>query len=719
MRNIIRIIVYVWLIGVWWRYWYQNPTRYQDLLTHSKTQIITSTNSWSDMQSGDISTISWSNNISGSQASGEQIIDLIAQQLSGMDTSTWESNPFGEIYITIPSQTNSWSSDLQINIPEDNNQINNIPDNSICTTPWWRSVAGADWTLAFESAQANSNNTCVIEKRICTQWVLGGSYTQHTCYFNQAWGQYEYLGFTWSDSTILIQQAELQLWITSNQENNNNQQTTSNSWDRRVLYIDDTQGVSNYDLIDRQYIPTGRTNNGWNVENSENSLNSEINTQTYELGPIIPRAPETKISASQAQRINRNLDGTQWIIPIQTKTPRLSYNTNTIKLDRTEPARGQYTCNAPRGTQTFHNQHVIAFESSSVPQGQLCRSELRTCTFGFLRWSYTREKCTIQWEENTDTNNPYTLSPWFDQWSNSYRYYPNGNYNNNRYNDRYYQNNNYSYTSPRKVFNQCIVDHYGFVGHGSTITMYDKAQVWPGQVCRSVVRLCDDGKLSGSDDYKYGTCTSVNTITNATPPSSTKINNTVSTTNYQNQYYRGCQDIRFGYLNHGASVKMYRQESVNYNQSCDYEYRLCNNGTLEWQYLYASCTIKGREYSSNSNVNVYNYNPNTNSSYRDYNYYYDDYYVRPYNYTSYNNDYTYYPHTQYNAQVTSYHRSQQASCSITDYGTLAHNSFLVMYRETSPIQWSKCDSIIRTCTNGSLWWSSAYTKLRCNKNTIP
>lgn len=735
MRNIVRVIVYIWLVGVGGLYWYQNPNWYQDLIDRSKTQMITAT-------TGSTST-TWDNNISWSVDTGESIIDLIAQQLSGSEPTNTGLNPFGEVYVSVPqpSQTTTWSSEGKDQWASYQDTM--IPDTSVCTTPRGRSVTGGDWTLAFASDQANSDNVCVIEKRICTQWVLWGSYTQHTCYFHGQGWQYEYLWIRWSDSVALINQAELQLWISINNWWNNNTRNSQLAT-RELTYTDDTQWVSNYALIDASSIPSGRTSNWWYTNSNTSSLTREgrtegsalgvdpqgggfSNNESFDLWPIIARTPETKISAAQEQRINPNGNGTQWIIKTTANSPRLSYSTDNIKLDPTEPARGQYTCNTPRGSQTFHNQHVIAFEASSVPQWQLCTSELRTCSYGYLRWSYTHETCTIEWVNNTNTNNPYRPSRWYYDRGNyyDYNYYDDQwYYNDNRYNDRYYRTYNYSYRSPRKAYTQCIVDHYGFVGHGSTLTMYDKAVTWPGQVCNSIVRLCDDGRLSWSDDYTYGTCTTSTTAVNKSvsqPRSSTKsVTITADTNTNPWQYYRGCQDIRFGYLNHGASVKMYARESVNYNESCQYEYRTCNNGSLLWDYLYTSCSVRGREYYRNNNdINVYNYKPNTRSSYRDYGYYYpDSYYITPYRYDDYNYDYYNYRPTPYDSYVRSYGTKSDPnawSCSVTDYGTLRNADFLVMYRETNPAAWTKCQSITRTCSNGSLSWPSDYTKLRCSE----
>jgi hypothetical protein len=176
MRNIVRAIVYIWLVWMWGLYRYQHPTRYADLFSRGTSNPITVTGS---QISGTIIQ-QWT----ATQKSGESIVTQLAAQLSG--TTDDGKNPFGETYITITDHSAEIQTPIDtISNPQDisegkgNSQpyLGEIADTSTCTTPRGRSVAGADWTLAFESDHANTDNVCIIEKRICTQWVLGGSYT--------------------------------------------------------------------------------------------------------------------------------------------------------------------------------------------------------------------------------------------------------------------------------------------------------------------------------------------------------------------------------------------------------------------------------------------------------------------------------------------------------------------------------------------------------------
>ncbi len=52
-----------------------------------------------------------------------------------------------------------------------------------CTPPWGGSISHGVSTPAYSSANVTSPTTCasVSESRLCTNWVLGGSYTNQTC----------------------------------------------------------------------------------------------------------------------------------------------------------------------------------------------------------------------------------------------------------------------------------------------------------------------------------------------------------------------------------------------------------------------------------------------------------------------------------------------------------------------------------------------------------
>jgi len=56
---------------------------------------------------------------------------------------------------------------------------------------------------------------------------------------------------------------------------------------------------------------------------------------------------------------------------------------------------GSAPCNLPWGGTTPHNTSVTAYQSASVPCGNSCVSETRTCSNGTLSGSYTNSGCTV------------------------------------------------------------------------------------------------------------------------------------------------------------------------------------------------------------------------------------------------------------------------------------------------------------------------------------
>ena len=383
MRNIVRVIIYIWLIWIWWLYRYQHPTRHYNFFGKTKTQVTVT--SWDIQTSWNIQTqvtvTSW--NI---QTSWSSIIEQIAAKLTGsslteQQASGIKNNPFGEAYITI---TDHDTTTVQAS------WYNTQPNNTLsCISPRGKSITEADRTLAFLSDQANTDNICIIEKRVCTQWVLGGSYAYHTCYFNKQGWQYEYLGMRWSDSTILILQTEQQLGINSKNIWKNNQ---------RQKYTDDTKWISNYALIDPNNNYYYVTNNIWSIGSNISLINKKEwrENLSYNLWPITARVPEIKFTADKANQINPNSNGVQWIINNKWDKPYLNYSSDNIQLESSNSTPDRMICKTPWGTEVFHNQDAIAFQSSSVAQWQSCKSELRTCTQWYLRWSYTQQTCTIE-----------------------------------------------------------------------------------------------------------------------------------------------------------------------------------------------------------------------------------------------------------------------------------------------------------------------------------
>ena len=119
---------------------------------------------------------------------------------------------------------------------------------------------------------------------------------------------------------------------------------------------------------------------------------------------------------------------------------------------------GPSSCTLPWGGTIRDGESVTAYQSASVPCGSSCRSQLRTCNDGTLSGSYAHRSCSVD---------PCRSS--------------------------------------------CTLPWGGTIGHGESVTAYQSASVPCGSSCRSQLRTCNDGTLSGS--YTHPSCTTVPTYT--------------------------------------------------------------------------------------------------------------------------------------------------------------------------------------------------------------
>lgn len=117
-------------------------------------------------------------------------------------------------------------------------------------------------------------------------------------------------------------------------------------------------------------------------------------------------------------------------------------------------------CNLPWGGTIASGASVTAYGTSSVPFGNVCTSETRTCTNGTLSGSYTSSSCVVD---------PAV---------------------------------------------SCVLPWGGALAHGASVTAYQSASVISPAVCTSESRSCTNGTLNGS--YTNSSCSV--TITDCTLP---------------------------------------------------------------------------------------------------------------------------------------------------------------------------------------------------------
>jgi hypothetical protein len=118
-----------------------------------------------------------------------------------------------------------------------------------------------------------------------------------------------------------------------------------------------------------------------------------------------------------------------------------------------------------------------------------------------------------------------------------------------------------TYAIPQDLETDCYFGE-SVVLNGSQITAYLSSSVPFGESCMSETRYCSDGMLSGS--YNYSSC-------QVQAPASCLFNGET--------------------IAHGQSVQAYNNSSAGLGEECIFEMRTCNNGLLSGSYNYATCSI--------------------------------------------------------------------------------------------------------------------------------
>lgn len=295
------------------------------------------------------------------------------------------------------------------------------------------------------------------------------------------------------------------------------------------------------------------------------------------------------------------------------------------------------------GNELVHGQTIIAYASSTVPFGEKCQEQSRTCSNGALSGTYLYSSCKVEAEAACVFNgaqiNPglsvtaYLNSsvPYGQTCQSEKRVCSNGMLSGS------YQYNTCSVGAP----NSCMFNGQQ-VAHGANVVAYKSSSAAYGSKCETENRTCDNGVLSGS--FQYGSCavdspksclfngvtyphgTSVTAFFSSTVPFTSDCVNVAETRICNNGDLSGsapyascakdqpnnCQFNNQPVL-HGSSTTAYSSADVPYGSSCSSETRSCYNGSLSGSYQFASCTVKppasctfnGQTYEHGSSVTAY------------------------------------------------------------------------------------------------------------------
>lgn len=335
----------------------------------------------------------------------------------------------------------------------------------------------------------------------------------------------------------------------------------------------------------------------------------------------------------------------------------------------------QSICNF-NGTIYREGQTVVAYLTSTVPYGQTCAEEIRTCTDGSFTGSYNFPTCNLgaasaclfngQVVNNGDTVTSFQNStvPFGSTCVSENRQCNDGTLTGS------YNFGSCTVGAPRScLFNGKTVLH------GQSVRAFVSSTVPYGSTCTGTTRTCLDGQLTNSGDF--GSCTV------AAPASCLFDGQTVP---------------------HLGAVIGYLNANVPYNSSCQQQSRVCNNGVLSGNYNFGSCQVaapsscqfNGQTVASGQTVRAYqNSTVPFGSS------------CVPEDRQCNNGQLS----GSYNFNICSV--STAASCSFNGQ-TVAHNATVTAYQNSSVPSGSNCVSQQRTCFNGTL--SGTYNAGSCVVN---
>ena len=153
-----------------------------------------------------------------------------------------------------------------------------------------------------------------------------------------------------------------------------------------------------------------------------------------------------------------------------------------------------------------NGQAVTAYQAASVPFGQTCASQTRTCSNGTLSGSYQYANCSAQAAAQCSFNGQavshgqsvtaYQAAsvPFGQTCASQTRTCSNGTFS-----------GTYQHSSCSVAAGASCLWHGQTIAHGASVTAYQSATVPAGQQCVSEQRRCANTQFSGT--YQYASCT--------------------------------------------------------------------------------------------------------------------------------------------------------------------------------------------------------------------
>lgn len=204
-----------------------------------------------------------------------------------------------------------------------------------------------------------------------------------------------------------------------------------------------------------------------------------------------------------------------------------------------------------------------AFQNSTVPFGQNCKQEPRTCNNGVLTGSYQAPSCTVGIAASCTFNSqsiahgqsvPAFLNSAVTfgmKCSQQPRVCNNGALS-----------GSYTFASCNVGAPASCLLNGQQIAHGQSARMFKTSSVTYGQSCQDETRVCSNGSMSGG--FTFTSC-------GVAAPASCQFNG---------------QNVA-----HGQTLQAFQSSSVEFGQTCNQETRACHNGVLSGSNTFASCAV--------------------------------------------------------------------------------------------------------------------------------
>lgn len=220
------------------------------------------------------------------------------------------------------------------------------------------------------------------------------------------------------------------------------------------------------------------------------------------------------------------------------------------------------------GQTVTHGQAISAYQNSSVAFGSSCIKEDRICNNGVLNGTYNYASCSAGAAASCLFNGATIAhGAVVKAFQGSTVVYGQGCVSEDRTCSNGVLSGSYNYASCAVGSVASCLFNGQSIAHGGTVVGYASSTVAYGQTCSSAQRLCSNGSLSNSN-YSFATCSP----------------GAAASCSFNGQA-----------IAHGQSVVGYAASAVNFGSACSAQTRTCNNGALSGSYSYSSCTTNAAQ----------------------------------------------------------------------------------------------------------------------------